>query len=113
MTAPAPLSGGDARTQRAEVLRDEIAGWPIGSGYYQSKIAVDEAAEIADFLLPVVERIADERAAEAWDAGYSAAELDADEIPYSDRPERATWQPRQNPHRAASLRAASRGGAGL
>lgn len=38
--------------------------------------------------------------ADAWDAGYAAAQLDADDEPYSDRPERATWQPRQNPYRA-------------
>lgn len=99
MTAPAPLSGGDARTQLAEVLDERL---PDSMGRA-------ECNALLDALLPTVERIADERAAEAWDAGYSAAELDADEIPYSDRPERATWQPRQNPHRAASLRAASRG----
>lgn len=37
--------------------------------------------------------------ADGWDAGYAAAQLDADEEPYSDSPLRATWQPRQNPHR--------------
>ncbi len=79
---------------------------------WEDNYARDEWFALVDALLPVVERIADERAAEAWDAGYAAAELDADEIPYSDRPERATWQPRQNPHRAASLRAASRGETG-
>ena len=37
--------------------------------------------------------------AEAWDDGYRAAQLDADEQPYSDRPEAATWKPRANPYR--------------
>ncbi|MDP5182150.1 hypothetical protein QOZ88_05835 [Blastococcus sp. BMG 814] len=63
--------------------------------------------KIERVMLPTVERIATERAAEAWDAGYSAAQLDADEQPYSDRPERKTWQRRQNPHRASALRAAT------
>ena len=32
-------------------VRDEIAGHPIGSGYYATSVGVDEAAEIADALL--------------------------------------------------------------
>ena len=28
-------------------LRDEIAGWPIGSGYYGTQIGTDEARDIA------------------------------------------------------------------
>lgn len=47
-------------------------------------------------LLPVVRKAR----AGAWDEGYASAEADADEEPYSDRPERATWRPRQNPYRA-------------
>lgn len=30
-----------------ERVRDEISGWPIGSGYYGTKVATDEAAEMA------------------------------------------------------------------
>ena len=32
-------------------VRDEIAGHPIGSGYYGTSVSVEEAAEIADTLL--------------------------------------------------------------
>lgn len=32
-------------------VRDEIAGHPIGSGYYGTSVGVDEAFEIADALL--------------------------------------------------------------
>lgn len=56
--------------------------------------------ELVEALLPVVQEAAKQYAAEGWDAGYAAAQLDADEEPYSDSPLRATWQPRQNPHRA-------------
>lgn len=31
-----------------EQIRDEIAGHPIGSGYYRTAVAVDEAREIAE-----------------------------------------------------------------
>ena len=34
-----------------EEVRDEIAGHPIGSGYYATSVGVDEAAEVADALL--------------------------------------------------------------
>ena len=34
-----------------EEVRDEVAGHPIGSGYYATTVGVDEAAEIADALL--------------------------------------------------------------
>lgn len=34
-----------------EEVRDEIAGHPIGSGYYATSVGVDEASEIADALL--------------------------------------------------------------
>lgn len=41
-----------------ERVRDEISGWPIGSGYYGTKVATDEAAEMAvaavDAALPQV-----------------------------------------------------------
>lgn len=34
-----------------EAIRDELAGWPIGSGYYQTKVSVDEAREMAEALV--------------------------------------------------------------
>lgn len=58
--------------------------------------AAPEAAEIAEALLSVVRKAQ----AGAWDQGYAYAEADAYEEPYSDRPERATWQLRRNPYRA-------------
>lgn len=33
-----------------EEIRDEIAGHPIGSGYYQTTVGVDEASEIAEIV---------------------------------------------------------------
>ena len=32
-------------------LVDEIAGHPIGSGYYSTNVGIDEAREIADAIL--------------------------------------------------------------
>ena len=37
-----------------EVLRDELAGWPIGSGYYGTQVGTDEAREMAHAALPVI-----------------------------------------------------------
>ena len=34
-----------------ETLRDALAGWPIGRGYYQTTVAADEAGEMADAVL--------------------------------------------------------------
>jgi hypothetical protein len=34
-----------------QILRDELSGWPIGSGYYQSTVAGDEAREMAEAVL--------------------------------------------------------------
>ena len=39
------------REQLFETIRDELAGWPIGSGYYATKVAVHEAGEMADAVL--------------------------------------------------------------
>lgn len=33
-----------------EMIADEIAGHPIGSGYYQTTIGIDEAREIAEVV---------------------------------------------------------------
>jgi len=37
-----------------EAVRDEIAGHPIGSGYYGTAVSVDEAGEIADAVLALL-----------------------------------------------------------
>ena len=34
-----------------EALTDELAGWPIGSGYYRTSVAVGEAQDMADALI--------------------------------------------------------------
>ena len=50
LTAALPLLTAAPSATRDEV-RAEIAGHPIGSGYYATSVGVDEAAEIADALL--------------------------------------------------------------
>ena len=42
------------RQQVIDLARDELAGWPIGSGYYGTKLDVDEAREMAEAALPVI-----------------------------------------------------------
>lgn len=42
------------REQLFETIRDELAGWPIGSGYYATKVAVHEAGEMADAVLALL-----------------------------------------------------------
>lgn len=37
-----------------ETLRDALAGWPIGRGYYQTTVAADEAGEMADAVLALL-----------------------------------------------------------
>lgn len=34
-----------------DAIRDELAGWPIGSGYYQMKVSVEEARDMASALI--------------------------------------------------------------
>lgn len=61
-----------------EQIRDEIAGRPVGNGYYGSTISVEEAAEIADAVLKVLADPPDdviERAAEAIDRACFGQEL--------------------------------------
>lgn len=70
--------------------------------------ALWEARRVNPPLPEVMQRV--QALAEAWDDGYNAAQLDADEIPYSDHPSRATWKPRANPHRTAALRGSTGGG---
>lgn len=57
-----------------EVLRDEIAGWTIGSGYYGTSIGTTDANDIADHLIEHVlaqrdRRVAAEALREAADLG--------------------------------------------
>ena len=42
------------REQLFEAIRDELADWPIGSGYYVTKVAVHEAGEMADAVLTLL-----------------------------------------------------------
>ena len=46
------------RTARPLPTREEIAeelnGWPIGSGYYQTRVAIDEARDMADAVLALL-----------------------------------------------------------
>ena len=44
------------RAALIEVLRDELAGWPVGSGYYGTQVGTDEAREMAHAALPVIAR---------------------------------------------------------
>ena len=32
-------------------IADELSGWPIGAGYYQTQIGIDEARDMADAVL--------------------------------------------------------------
>ena len=36
-------------------LRDELSGFPIGTGYYQTTVGTNEAREMADALLPIID----------------------------------------------------------
>ena len=38
----------------AEDVRDELAGWPIGHGYYQTQVSVDDAAGMAATVLALL-----------------------------------------------------------
>ena len=37
-----------------EEIADELSGWPIGSGYYQTRVAMDEARDMADAVLDLL-----------------------------------------------------------
>lgn len=41
-----------------ERIRDELAGTTIGSGYYQTSVATDEAAEMAEWVLAAIRAVA-------------------------------------------------------
>ena len=42
------------REQLFETIRDELAGWPIGSGYDTTRVAVHEAGEMADAVMQML-----------------------------------------------------------
>lgn len=63
------MTGADVTGQLAE----EIAGWPIGSGYYGTSIGTDEAREIAAALAPTVNKLIAEAAAAELDAAAADA----------------------------------------
>ena len=44
---PAPAPSDEDR----EALRDALAGWAVGSGYYATQVGTDEAGEMADAIL--------------------------------------------------------------
>ena len=50
--------GQTSATARPLPTRDEIAeelsGWPIGVGYYQTRVAIDEARDMADAVLALL-----------------------------------------------------------
>lgn len=37
-----------------EAVRDELSGWPIGSGYYQTSVSTEEAGDMADAVLDLI-----------------------------------------------------------
>lgn len=37
-----------------EQIADELSGWPIGTGYYQTQVAIDEARDMADAVLDLL-----------------------------------------------------------
>lgn len=47
----APVSPSPALAAHREALRDVLAHWPIGSGYYSTSVDLAEAAEMADAVL--------------------------------------------------------------
>ena len=40
-----------------EEIAEELTGWPIGTGYYQTQVAIDEARDMADVVLALLEGI--------------------------------------------------------
>ena len=48
-------------------LRDELAGWPIGSGYYSTTVSVEDAQDMADAILATF----------PWLAGVSESMVEA------------------------------------
>ena len=53
-------------------LRDELAGWPIGSGYYSTTVSVEDARDMADALLAAFPWLADKPSEAEVEAGARA-----------------------------------------
>jgi hypothetical protein len=34
-----------------DLIRDEISGWPIGTGYYQTSVSLDEARDMTESIV--------------------------------------------------------------
>lgn len=82
-------------TALKERIRDEIAGHPIGSGYYQTVVGVDEASDIAAAILPDIIAEVQAAKAEAWEKGWEAAIDQAPGDVWFDE-----WHYQTNPYRA-------------
>lgn len=66
---------GMSRDALIERVRDELAGWPIGSGYYGVTVGIDEAQEMAAAVVDaVLSTAADDLDAMYCDAGVSVRE---------------------------------------
>ncbi len=61
-----------------DLIRDELAGWPIGSGYYATAVSVEDAREMADAVLAVLADPPAYLALDLWMAlGLSPRDFDA------------------------------------
>lgn len=70
-------------------LRDELAGWPIGSGYYSTTVSVEDARDMADALLAAFPWLADEPSGGEVEAGARA--LFEHDCPTASREPAAAW----------------------
>lgn len=43
-----------------DLIRDELAGWHIGSGYYATAVSVEDARDMADAVLAVLTDLPDD-----------------------------------------------------
>lgn len=41
-------------TPTRDEIAEELSGWPIGTGYYQTQVTIDEAREMADVVLALL-----------------------------------------------------------
>jgi hypothetical protein len=102
------------RAGAGEQLREQVARWLADFECRSHDWSPDDDATWAqqrrfwladaDELLALLGGPQPDGEAVAWETGYAAAERDAEERPYSDRPEAATWKPTANPFRARVAR---------